>query len=191
MSASIIDEKKTVTQDEWVVALLRKQTKGKEEIAFLLVEGRTADEQILLRRYEFFECPNNPGRGLLSVRPEVIASPEHAPSVLLGDFLQGDAFNGIAWVLSMGKANQLHQLIEADKQIELPYQREGNRYLLHQSISASAHNSFTWAREKLEALQEAHIVIPNKLSDFIAAHASFYISGAESVSEERNGCYLM
>jgi hypothetical protein len=191
MSVSIIDEKKMVSQDEWLVALLRKQTKGKEEIAFLLVEGRTEDDQILLRRYEFFECPNERGKGLLSVRPEVIASPEQAPSVLLGDFLQGDAFNGIAWLLRVDKANQLHQLIEADKQVELPYQREGNRYLIHQSISSSGHNSFTWAREKLEALQEPHIVIPNKLTDFIAAHASFYISGEKPVSEERNGCYLM
>ena len=37
MSASIIDVKKTITEVQWLVALLRKQAKSKQEIAFLLM----------------------------------------------------------------------------------------------------------------------------------------------------------
>ncbi len=65
---------------------------------------------------------------------------------------------GVSWLISVDKANELHDAVIADQQLTtpIPYNLACRYTLLGPSSSqARGHNCFTWAREKVLDLKSA------------------------------------
>lgn len=179
--SSRIDETQRVTPHSWVVSLLRRKNAANPKHTYLLVEGMQQDGTGVLRRYDLVINQTRQGLADIVIKRYnniLLSDMDEATEVLVRMDENDDKLYAKSWSIGHGLAEILDQNVQADTAKQIFYNQLGEDSF---SGSANGHSCLTWAREKLNSLQDGDISIPKKWSDYIVAHPSLYLP-AESTS---------
>lgn len=173
--ASRIDTTQRVTPTNWAVSLLRRKNAANPRHTFILVEGIEQDGTGILRRYDLVinEKHHNLADILIKRYDNIeLNQMDEFTEALVRLDNNDDKLYFISWSITCGLAITLDQNIQADTTKKISYHQLGKDAF---SGSAEGHNCFTWAREKLNSLQDRDICVSEKWSDYIVAHPSLYL----------------
>lgn len=170
-----------LTYDQWVVSLLRDtKSKSNAQHAFIIVEGIDAFGYAVFRRYElgFNEQPVPSGYAHVTIKENNNVQIQERMELLLDKgYFNPKKGRGIDSVV--GHAWRVSRLSVLDMERNIKLERGLSRYFELGDKSAlninKAHNCYTWAREKLIALNEPFIIesLPEKPVHYLATIPSF------------------
>jgi len=178
---SRLDATLRMTSNSWVVSLLRRKNSTNPRHTYILVEGIDRDGTGIVRRYDLVAYENRGGLASIVIERHNVPLLDHmGKSVALIVRLDEnqDKLYSKSWSITRALAETLDQNIQADTTKKIFYSKLGENAL---SGSVEGHNCFTWAREKLNGLQDSNITLPEKWPDYIVAHPSLYLP-AEATS---------
>jgi hypothetical protein len=216
---SLLDAELEVTEDLWIVALVRTIKGDESGHCFILVEGKNAPERTELRRYDLYV---REGNYHVVPKDEGVAD-ALARKKLLKDFLKNEVVQGKIWQISKAKADQLHESMHAAKRnpesisgmigpapvSSSPGLEEkmvdvgdalgsGNASALLANSVFKAHGnySFKWSRAMLQQLNTATInnslpARPEDLTAPVTEQLAAQESVSRSVSESGTKCVLL
>ncbi len=191
----------SIDYENWVVHLCRY---GKSEHVFLLLEGLDAYGRSFFLRYELVTQQDQPNLAHIHRKDNIPGLTYYTSDItpvsrkaLLSKFIKTDADDLclLSWPLARKRGLQLINIIEQDM-MNGPF-----RYALRGQQASGvklfkgpeAHNCFTWAREKLFAIEEdksgpIHTHLKTKAADIICAIPSWYVP---SIQESSSGCLIL
>lgn len=180
--ASAFDKKLLITQNNWVVTLLRRKNSKNPRHTFIVVEGINEAGLGILYRYDL--VVNGQREDLAKIltmsRHDIpLSQVREALENLIKLSGDDDELYCRSWPLSRQQAAKLDADIEKDKEKQIRYSVLGDYSF---SASKEGHSCFSWAREKINNLQDPSIVVPIMLTDYIVADPSLYLTDGTSKS---------
>lgn len=162
-----------ISNNRYILAIMRLIDSQNEEHAFLIVEGTKS-----IKRIDLFVDSSRPGYSMIRIGEQHIEDMnqreiKNAVSKMLG-FKTKEQWRYLAWGIAQNQHDSLMADIEKDKKSPPLYGVLGNETI---SYSEPKHSCFTWAREKLFNLKEDEISngLTPMLTDWLVAKTSFYL----------------
>lgn len=183
-----------VTSQTWVVSLVRIPKSNYPEHVFLLIEGINEKNKHTVRRYDLVKHAQRDGYAKILITPtpeeekEAEEEEEEIKVSTVAKLTKNQQVRYQSWQISPSQAAILHQDVLSDQKTAdnfpgIKYSVFGSKSVLASSSSHEGHNCFTWAREKLQKLEESledndktiTKSIKFQISDCIVAQSSLYL----------------
>jgi len=190
---SAIDSTRMITNTAWVVSLVRKLQgyANNPEHVFLVLEGLSPNGKAFIHRYDFV-TPKQDNKAVVETNEFDQLLPTELDDKIkeILRLRSGDdnekQYCFKAWSIASQVGEKLYQDVLADKKETHEYNSFGKTSFFAASTSQKAHNCFTWACEKLEKLDQKHIVI--KTSVINPKPSQYLISDHE---KQKSFCLVM
>lgn len=171
LKRSEVDKSRMISDENWVVSLVRKVKGAHKEHAFLVLEGQDETHALIY----FIDFVGNP---IFSGLRDGIVRMETRKKELTGkhllfscekkmmDVRKGDLISSTSWNLSKENAEALLRDARTSQEKPPKFNLLGNKSLFAIGTGATfrkstGHNCFTWARERLRNLHVSSIAIPD------------------------------
>jgi len=178
-----------LTKEKWVVSILRHPSSGNPDHAVLVLEGVNQFGKAVIYKYHFVEDDHQAGKGLVIDKRMVVGIADR--KFELAKMLKYGDFVALSWGIQKDQAKRLCEEIKMDKIRPPQYHISGRESFLVRSRSQTAHNCFTWAREKLHNLNDERINLPIKAVDFIGGKISLHLPSNNDRSTWDCCCMVM